>query len=138
MASWHNISARSTRNKYLKDMWQQWRGVIFSYDEGLVKGDAAMAAAVWRNLFHASKDADVMDVARVVVWLRRELKQMEGVGDDALSQAKIQFSDLGAVQVSRAVEKRSEWMSRAFEEDGAGEKAIDQDLKKGVVEQGPV
>ncbi|KAK3062323.1 Serine carboxypeptidase 3, partial [Teratosphaeriaceae sp. CCFEE 6253] len=45
MAVWHGMSARSVRNKHLKDLWLQWRGLLLSYDEGLINGDAVMGAA---------------------------------------------------------------------------------------------
>lgn len=114
MERWHGISARSTRNKYLKDLWNQWRGVIFSYDEGLVKGDAVLAGAVWRNLFKGDVETDVGDIARVVAYLRRELKAMERVRDEELAEAKIAFGDPG--QLGRAIEKKSGWMEKSFEE----------------------
>ena len=55
----HDMGSSSIRQRYLKDLFVQWRGVILAYDEGLVKGDAVLAAAVWRNLFKAREDVDV-------------------------------------------------------------------------------
>ncbi|KAK3058943.1 hypothetical protein LTR09_000509 [Extremus antarcticus] len=117
MAVWHNISARSVRNKYLKDMWQQWRGVIFSYDEGLVKGDAVLAGALWRNLYKGNLETDVKDLALVTAWMRRELKGLDELSDEALSKAKVQFGDPGEVEVGRVLERKSGWMARPFEKE---------------------
>ncbi|KAL3456329.1 putative ubiquinol-cytochrome C chaperone [Aspergillus heterothallicus] len=82
----HGLTSRSIRNKFLKDLFIQWRGVLAAYDEGLVKGDAVLGAAVWRNLWKASytspdgKDIDWEHVARVVAYMRRvtsELSKLE-------------------------------------------------------------
>ena len=49
-------------------------GLVFAYDEGLAAGDDVLAAAVWRNLFHASRaQATAQDVALVVEYIRREV-----------------------------------------------------------------
>ena len=78
----HDIGSRSIRNKYLKDLFIQWRGIIAAYDEGLVKGDAVLGAAVWRNLWKASatspngEDIDWTKVAWVVAYMRRVLSEL--------------------------------------------------------------
>lgn len=38
---------------YMRDMLEQYRGSVSAYDEGLVAGDAVLAAAIWRNVFGA-------------------------------------------------------------------------------------
>lgn len=37
----------------MRDMLEQYRGSVSAYDEGLVAGDAVLAAAIWRNIFGA-------------------------------------------------------------------------------------
>lgn len=91
MAMWHGMAARGIRNKYLKDLWVQWRGVLVSYDEGLIKGDAVLAAAVWRNVFQAREDVDLADVATVVSYLRREMARLDKMPDNVLSTGDITF-----------------------------------------------
>ena len=91
MAMWHGMAARGIRNKYLKDLWVQWRGVLVSYDEGLIKGDAVLAAAVWRNVFQAREDVDLADVAAVVSYLRRELSRLDKLPDNVISTGDIKF-----------------------------------------------
>jgi cytochrome b pre-mRNA-processing protein 3 len=91
MAMWHGMAARGIRNKYLKDLWVQWRGVLVSYDEGLIKGDAVLAAAVWRNVFQAREDVDLADVAAVVSYLRRELARLDKMPDSLVSTGDIKF-----------------------------------------------
>jgi len=89
----HGITSRGLRQKYLKDLFVQWRGVIAAYDEGLVKGDAVLGAAVWRNVFKASPDADVRAVAAIVSWMRACARQLDGTPDDFLfTHAVLAFS----------------------------------------------
>lgn len=38
---------------YMKDLLEQYHGACAAYDEGLVRGDPVLAAAVWRNVFGA-------------------------------------------------------------------------------------
>lgn len=54
----HSMGARGIRNRYLKDLFIQWRGLLAAYDEGMIQGDAVLAAAVWRNLWKAKEDVD--------------------------------------------------------------------------------
>ncbi|KAL4819039.1 ubiquinol-cytochrome C chaperone-domain-containing protein [Aspergillus spinulosporus] len=78
----HGLTSRAIRNKFLKDLFIQWRGVLAAYDEGLIKGDAVLGAAVWRNLWKASyntpdgKEMDWEKVARVVAYMRRVLSEL--------------------------------------------------------------
>jgi cytochrome b pre-mRNA-processing protein 3 len=81
METLHSITSRGARSKYLKDLFQQWRGVLVSYDEGLVKGDAVLASAVWRNVFSGKEDVDPVRLAMVVAYLRREVMRCAGEGD---------------------------------------------------------
>ncbi|PYI09083.1 ubiquinol-cytochrome C chaperone [Aspergillus sclerotiicarbonarius CBS 121057] len=81
----HGLSSRGIRNKFLKDLFIQWRGVLAAYDEGLVKGDAVLGAAVWRNLWKANhtapdgKDLDWSKIAQVVAYMRRVLSELSQV-----------------------------------------------------------
>lgn len=77
----HTISARGIRNRYLKDLFLQWRGIIAAYDEGLIKGDAVLASAVWRNLFKGEDDVDWRNVAMVVAYMRKAVVELERVKD---------------------------------------------------------
>ena len=93
MITHHNMDARGTRNKYLKDLFIQWRGLLFAYDEGLVKGDAVMASAVWRNVFKAKGDVDVRGLAAIVGYMRYSLMEMDKIADDQLKIGQWKFSD---------------------------------------------
>lgn len=78
----HGMSSRSLRQHHLKDLFVAWRGLMLAYDEGLVRGDAVLAAAVWRNLFKGNPDVDVRKVAAVVSYMRASLKRLEQLSDD--------------------------------------------------------
>ncbi|EXJ74492.1 uncharacterized protein A1O5_02788 [Cladophialophora psammophila CBS 110553] len=71
----HNLSAQGIRSRYLKDLFLQWRGILVSYDEGLVRGDAVLASAIWRNLFRGDEQVDWEKVALVVAFLRRAVRR---------------------------------------------------------------
>jgi cytochrome b pre-mRNA-processing protein 3 len=112
MVVWHNIATRGVRNKYLKDLAQQWRGVLFSYDEGVIKGDAVLAAAVWRNVFKGDQDVDLEDLAVVTAFLRGQLKMLDGVSDVDVGEGRVQFQDPEEFRV--LVGRESAWMKTAF------------------------
>ncbi|KAF2400666.1 hypothetical protein EJ06DRAFT_509469, partial [Trichodelitschia bisporula] len=73
MESYHGIHSKGIRAKYLKDLFDQWRGVLAAYDEGLVRGDAVLAGAVWRNVCKGAEGVDPVALATVVAYLRREV-----------------------------------------------------------------
>ena len=77
----HGITSSALRQRYLKDIFVQWRGLLLAYDEGLVKGDAVLASAVWRNLFKGSPDADPRALLAIVGWMRSSLAALEAASD---------------------------------------------------------
>jgi cytochrome b pre-mRNA-processing protein 3 len=89
---WHKFNANSLRQKHLKDMFSQWRAVLLSYDEGLMKGDAMLAAAIWRNLFGGREDMDFEKLAQIVGYVRRELKRLDAATDDEVANGEWKFS----------------------------------------------
>jgi cytochrome b pre-mRNA-processing protein 3 len=98
---YHKFNANSLRQKYLKDMFSQWRGVLLSYDEGLAKGDAMLAAAIWRNLMGAREDADFEKLAQIVGYMRKELQRLDNATDDQVANGQwmnvicAQFENVG-------------------------------------------
>jgi cytochrome b pre-mRNA-processing protein 3 len=93
METLHSISARSVRARYLKDLFIQWRGVLAAYDEGLVKGDAVLAAAVWRNIFKGAEDVNAVDLAMVVSYLKREVASVGYMSDEEVASGTVKFGD---------------------------------------------
>ncbi|RKF71174.1 putative ubiquinol cytochrome-c reductase assembly protein cbp3 [Golovinomyces cichoracearum] len=75
----HNMQSGSVRSKYLKDLYVQWRGLIAAYDEGLAKGDAVLASAIWRNIFKARDDIDIRYLAQIVSYMRHELQGLSSI-----------------------------------------------------------
>lgn len=93
MAVNHGMHARGTRNKYLKDMFVQWRGLLAAYDEGLAKNDAVLAAAVWRNVFKASENVDIVKLAQIVSYMRRTLAGIDSVDDQKFMTGRMLFGN---------------------------------------------
>ncbi|PYH76959.1 hypothetical protein BO82DRAFT_358709 [Aspergillus uvarum CBS 121591] len=87
----HGLTSRAIRNKFLKDLFIQWRGALAAYDEGIIKGDAVLGAAIWRNLWkagHTAPNGDEMDwakVALVVAYMRRVLHDLSRVNEADLA-----------------------------------------------------
>jgi cytochrome b pre-mRNA-processing protein 3 len=108
----HNMHARGTRNRYLKDLFSQGRGLLAAYDEGLVKGDAVLAAAVWRNVFKANEEVDLTHVATVVSYLRHELRRVEALADEQVEMGQVEFGNPAAEMA--LVGKKSKMMDMPF------------------------
>lgn len=87
----HGLESRGARNGYLKDLFLQWRGILLAYDEGLMKGDAVLAAAVWRNLCNANPDVDIKQLAMIVSFMRRTIKELEATSDIELVGGGLKF-----------------------------------------------
>jgi cytochrome b pre-mRNA-processing protein 3 len=83
----HGMSARGIRNRYLQDLFLQWRGLLAAYDEGLVKGDAALAGAVWRNMFKGDAEVDWVKVSVIVGYMRRVISMLGGIKVDEIAKA---------------------------------------------------
>ena len=71
---------------------------MLSYDEGIIRGDAVLATAVWRNVFKADVGADLEVLARVTGFLRRELRGVDRLSDEAVAAAEVRFGSLGDVK----------------------------------------
>jgi len=113
----HELTSRMIRQQYLKDLFVQWRGLILAYDEGIVKGDAVLASAVWRNLFKAREDVDVRALAAVVAWMRAGLRELGELTDDAVElQAAKVIPSLGGM--FKAVDVPAASMKTAFAQAG--------------------
>ncbi|OJD34886.1 ubiquinol-cytochrome c [Diplodia corticola] len=107
----HNMQARGIRNRYLQDLFIQWRGVMAAYDEALVKGDAMMAAALWRNIWKAD-EINPSGLATVVSYLRREIQRLENISDEDFTSGQVSF---GGPELEEAlVAKESPKMSEPF------------------------
>jgi len=127
MTIFHGLSSRTIRNKYLKELYNQWRGVQGAYDEGLVKGDAVLGAAVWRNVFKGNEDVDWRRVALVVGFMRRGLRGLDRAHDRTVVGGLIKFGS--PMSEMAVVEKHSKGIKEPFG-------TVDEDLLKKFIEQG--
>lgn len=93
MDTLHNLTSRSVRQAHLKDMFVQYRGMVAAYDEGIAKGDAVLATALWRNLYGARPDVNPEHLATVVGYMRRELRNLEKLTDEQVVNGSIKFGD---------------------------------------------
>lgn len=93
MISHHNISARSVRNKYLKDYFLQWRGLQAGYDEGLVKGMLYLRQRCGET-FSRRRKTWIGGVGDVVSYIRGCIKALEQIPDDVVvSGGGVAFGD---------------------------------------------
>ncbi|KAH8805620.1 ubiquinol-cytochrome C chaperone-domain-containing protein [Xylogone sp. PMI_703] len=111
----HNIHARGARNSYLKDLYIQWRGLLAAYDEGVMKGDAVLAAAVWRNIFKANEDVDIKGLAQIVSLMRRTLKDLDELDELDFKMNPWEFGN--PAEELKTVELKSSLMDRPFEKE---------------------
>ncbi|KAK0748687.1 ubiquinol-cytochrome c chaperone/UPF0174 [Apiosordaria backusii] len=81
----HNLTSRVIRQKYLKDLFVQWRGLVLAYDEALAKdSDAVLASAIWRNLYKADENVDVRKLAAVVSYVRKGMVDLAHLSEEEL------------------------------------------------------
>ncbi|KAL8815752.1 MAG: hypothetical protein Q9223_005149 [Gallowayella weberi] len=111
----HNIQARSIRNKHLKDLFAQWRGLLVGYDEGLIKGDAVLATAVWRNVFGGGEEVELVGLGQVVSYMRGVIKGLDGMEDAEVAEGGIVFGDPRSQR--KVVEVRSRMMDSLLKEE---------------------
>lgn len=126
MAEFHRITSRSQRNNFLKDLYLQWRGTIAAFDEGLVKGDAVLGAAVWRNIFGAKEDTNWEDVAKVVAFTRRVLAKLGELPDEEIVDAVAGEEADSIFEIfddeAKLVEKRSQGIDQPIADAANGTK----------------
>lgn len=111
----HNVHSRAVRNKYLKDLFVQWRGLTAGYDEGIIKGDAVLAAAVWRNVFKGDEEVDLRKLGTVVSYMRRYLNRLDGAADDHIVSGDVTFGDPG--EEAAWVKVRSKMMDQPLQDE---------------------
>ena len=106
MVTVHNVRSSMARNNYLKDLFIQWRGLLAGYDEGLIRGDAVLATAVWRNVFKADEDLDFRGLGEVVSYMRGVLKGLDDMNDDTVARGQVVFGDPGSERAGVLVSSR--------------------------------
>ena len=71
------ITQDSLLARNVKDLLAHFYGAAVGYDEGFIGDDAAMAAALWRNLFAMSTDVEADELARMVAYVRAQLVDLQ-------------------------------------------------------------
>ena len=79
------------RKANLDHYFKAWTGMIIALDEGLIKGDAKLAAALWRNLFDAKSEVDPIVLAMLTLYVRREVARVAQFDDDILVRGYVGF-----------------------------------------------
>ncbi|KAI9777069.1 MAG: Protein cbp3, mitochondrial [Candelina submexicana] len=110
----HQVHSRAIRNKYLKDLFIQWRGLTAGYDEGIARGDAVLATAVWRNIFKGDDEVNFKHLGMVVSYLRAVLKGLDSLSDEAIAEGQIQFGNPGVEEA--LVMKKSKLLDTPFKD----------------------
>ncbi|MCJ1307399.1 Protein cbp3, mitochondrial [Agyrium rufum] len=114
MVVMHRLNARFIRNKFLKDLFVQWRGCMAGYDEGLIEGDAVLATAVWRNIFKADPNFNVQGLAQIVAYMRSCMQELEKIDDRAIAQGEVVFGD--PKEQAKLVRVRSKGIDEPFDD----------------------
>jgi len=107
MVKRYGIKSAGKRGGYMKDLYHQYRGMTAAFDEGLVRGDAVLATAIWRNVFDASEDVDVEVLAMVTSHVRRVMSKLGRVDDEVVLSGRIKF---GLPEEERAVVRQKSAM----------------------------
>ncbi|KAF3938318.1 hypothetical protein ABW19_dt0209242 [Dactylella cylindrospora] len=89
----HKVTQATLRQKNLKELFEQFRYAILSYDEAFIRGDAHMAAALWTNIFLLREDMDFHKLAVVVSYVRRILSGLERLDEDTILGAGVYFGN---------------------------------------------
>lgn len=76
---------------YMKDLLLQWRGSVAAYDQALIESDSVLAAALWRNMYGARQDADLVCLDKMVEHVRINLKLLEAVSDAEIQTGRYLF-----------------------------------------------
>ncbi len=72
------------RKQSLKELMQEFYGLILAYDEGLLSHDRVLAASVWRNMFHNKKNTDASNLASFVEYIRKQVLHLESIDSERL------------------------------------------------------
>lgn len=75
--------ASSARRQGIEAISEQFRAILFAYDEGLLSDDKALAGALWRNFFEKDcKDIEHLEV--MVEYVRRQLVNLDKMESNIL------------------------------------------------------
>jgi cytochrome b pre-mRNA-processing protein 3 len=81
------------RHKHMDHYFQVWTGTLIAYDEGLVKGDAVLATALWRLVFQGDTEADPLKIQLVTRYVRKEIARLAALNDRVIMQGYVGFGE---------------------------------------------
>ena len=82
------ITQERTIKNYMMAYLEMWRGSGVAYDEGLVRGDAVLAAALWRNIYSGRGVKEEIDSGDMELSPSgRAVRDVEGVQGEAMEVA---------------------------------------------------
>ncbi|KAJ2612668.1 Ubiquinol cytochrome-c reductase assembly protein Cbp3 [Coemansia sp. RSA 1365] len=80
-------------NDTLKDLVSSFKGTVMSLDEGFARSDAALAAAVWRNLLPV--DDTVLQIDAIVSYTRAQLQILDSYDISMITTGQFEFGPVG-------------------------------------------
>lgn len=78
-------------NGIVQRMVASYYGQFLAYDEGLYRGDAVLAAALWRNLLDADEDITPAKLEQLVIYVRRQLARISEAPTEDVIHGKFSF-----------------------------------------------
>ncbi|ODQ58053.1 hypothetical protein WICANDRAFT_80213 [Wickerhamomyces anomalus NRRL Y-366-8] len=111
-----NVNSSRITDQYLKDYNSQLRGLVCSYDEAFVTDDVTLAQALWRNLFNAQKNVDMMHLEAMVSYVRGQLYVLSKMSDRDFAFGKFKFVSPNEVVKRFTAEQEAEILKKAKEE----------------------
>lgn len=107
--------------------------MVASFDEGLCKGDAVLAAAIWRNLFDAKKDVDIELLAIITSYVRRVLSGLDRVSDETVYTGRVQFG--WPLDEEPYVMHKSKFLERVMKEQEQDPRKSEKDVDEAKIDQ---
>ena len=88
----YNIKSQRYIQNQLKEFYENFRGLTIAYDEGLIKTDAVLAAAFWRNLYqNTPTSVDFEKLAKIVNYFWKNMKLLDMSGQNAFATGEFGF-----------------------------------------------
>ncbi|KAG8730405.1 Protein cbp3, mitochondrial [Ceratobasidium sp. 423] len=125
----HKVKERIVKG-YMNEMRDQWRGAGVAFDLGIIDTDATLAGMIWRNLFasrgsppppsegNEQKLANAQEIKlpstlyKFVVYVRRELKRLEGIPDEEIKLGQIgEWGTVSSIQAPEGVLDFEAWQA---------------------------
>jgi cytochrome b pre-mRNA-processing protein 3 len=97
------MMSTTMRQESIQNLSEQFKASLFSYDEGLLGDDKALAGALWRNLFEKKSD-DAEHIEAMVKYIRKQIVHLDEMESDVIQSAGI-FTFLLMHETPEAIER---------------------------------